>query len=482
MSHIDVDAADSRGITTYLGTSNVGTLINRTGATFNIAGVTTVAGTATNEAGGTLNQSATINATTTVNQGQWNVDTHRTLNTGTLAGEGTFSVAASGSNLTINQSGNSTFACVFSGLGSITKAGAGTLVLIDASTNTGGTIVQAGTLDTTGGGTLADTGAITVGTGATFIAGTADTVGAVSNSGTLQINAAQTVASLDNLPGAVVNQQANLTSPGNVVNQLGGVFNQNADISAAIVGNSGTLNLSGSRLITTGDLVGDASGRLVLGSPSDKLTLDQSGNSVYAGQINGQGSFEKLGLGALNLTGSNNFGGGLTITAGAIDTTGGGQLLDTGTVTIANGSTFVAGTADTIGTVANSGTVFVNAAQTVASLANTATGVSNINAVLTSTSTVSNASGGIVNLASDILATSTVTNDGTLNVSGLRLIDSGAFQGAGGTVIAADSVLTVQQTANSTYAGIISGPDALIKTQTGSLTLTGQTASAAAPS
>ncbi|OWU67522.1 hypothetical protein ATO2_14590, partial [Roseovarius sp. 22II1-1F6A] len=56
--------------------------------------------------------------------------------------------------------------------------------------------VDGGTVDTTAGGTLADDAALNIATGATFVAGTADTVGVVTNDGTYDVNAAQTVASL----------------------------------------------------------------------------------------------------------------------------------------------------------------------------------------------------------------------------------------------------------------------------------------------
>ncbi|MEF7615530.1 autotransporter-associated beta strand repeat-containing protein, partial [Aquincola sp. MAHUQ-54] len=471
---ITTGAVDNVGRMSYLGTSNVATLTNRSGATFNVAGATTASGAIVNDAGGTINQIADMQAVSVTNNGEWNVDGDRKIATATLGGHGEFATSQEATRLTIDQSANSTFDGTFSGAGSLAKAGAGTLVLTGASTHTGGTTVRAGTLDTTGGGTLADTGAVTIEAGATFRAGTADTVGAVANSGTLEVNAAQTVASLANHAGGTTQLNAGLASDGTVANHEGATLNQSADIAAAVVGNSGTLNVAGQRGIATQGLVGDASGRIVVAHAADKLVLDQSANSVYAGQIDGQGSFEKTGAGILNLTGANGFTGGLAINGGTVDTTGGGTLDDHLSVSIASGAGFVAGSADTIGAVANSGTLTVNAAQTVASLDNAAGATAHLNAKLSSNGAVANAQGGTVNMAGEIVAASAVTNEGTIHVGGNSLIDSAGFQGAGDIALASGAALTVQQSADSTYAGVIAGDGTLAKTGTGTLTLAGQ--------
>ncbi|MCG8991101.1 beta strand repeat-containing protein [Laribacter hongkongensis] len=302
---------------------------------------------------------ADITAATVENDGDWVVVGTQQMHTGQLTGTGQFELTNLNVNgttrqaaLTLDQTGDSTFAGRFTGTGSLTKTGAGALTLTGANTATGGLTVNAGTVDTTGGGTLADTGAITIQSGATFIAGTADTVGAVSNAGSYQVNAVQTVASLDNMVTGTTSLNADLVASG-------------------LVRNNGTIMVSGSRQITTQGLIGSSTGRIMLTNATDALILNQSGTSIYAGQINGAGPITKTGNGVLQLTGANGFGGGLQVNAGTIDTTGGGSLSDSGTITIQSGAGFIAGTADITGAVTNNGIYQVNAAQQVASLHNT---------------------------------------------------------------------------------------------------------------
>ena len=413
----------------------------------------------------------------------------RTIATTGFAGGAAAVVDLGGANggvqntLIINQSGSSTYSGRVVGAGSLVKGGVGTLTLTGGSSFTGGLTVAAGTIDTTVGGTLYDQGTVTVNTGATFVAGTVDTIGVVSNSGITTVNAVQTVASLSNTNGGVINLNANLIADigvgrtGTVLNQVGGVINQSAAITAAsTLTNNGTINVTGSRTTNTTGFQGAATGRV---NVDTNLTINQSGLSTYAGQINGAGSVDKTGVGTLTLTGANGFAGGLTVRAGTIDTTVGGTLYDQGTVTVNTGATFVAGTVDTIGVVSNSGITSVNAVQTVASLTNTNGGVTNLNANLIAdigvgrTGTVLNQVGGVINQSADITAASTLTNNGTINVTGARLTNSGGYQGAGVTALSAAANLTLQQTAASVYSGQFTGAGALTKTGTGVLNLTG---------
>ncbi|MCG9077692.1 autotransporter-associated beta strand repeat-containing protein [Laribacter hongkongensis] len=383
------------------------------------------------------------------------------MHTGQLTGAGQFELTNLNVNgttrqaaLTLDQTGDSTFAGRFTGTGSLTKTGAGALTLTGANTATGGLTVNAGTVDTTGGGTLADTGAITIQSGATFIAGTADTVGVVSNAGSYQVNAVQTVASLDNMVTGTTSLNADLVASGPVRN-------------------NGIIMVSGSRQITTQGLTGSSTGRIMLTNATDALTLNQSGNSIYAGQINGTGPVTKTGNGVLHLTGANGFGGGLQVNAGTIDTTGGGTLSDSGTITIQPGAGFIAGTADITGAVTNNGIYQVNAVQQVASLHNTATGTSTLQAALLTAGSVHNDAGGTINQQADILAAGLVDNEGLIEVTGNHSTSSGGYTGAGTTDLNAGALLTVWQNAGSVYSGRFTGAGALAKGGSGTLTLTG---------
>jgi fibronectin-binding autotransporter adhesin len=432
------------GATFRAGTADSVGAVTNTG-TYDVNAAQTVA-SLTNNAGGVVDQDANITSAGNVAQnGTLNVTGARRIDvtgaTNGLTGTGTINVTAAGDALTIDQQGSTTFGGVIAGAGSVTKEDTGTLTLTGASTFTGGLTVSGGVIDTTGGGTLADAGAITIASGATFRAGTADSVGAVTNTGTYDVNAAQTVASLTNNAGGVVDQDANITSAGNVAQ-------------------NGTLNVTGARRIdvtgATNGLTG--TGTINVTAAGDALTIDQQGSTTFGGVIAGAGSVTKEDTGTLTLTGASTFTGGLTVSGGVIDTTGGGTLADAGAITIASGATFRAGTADSVGAVTNTGTYDVNAAQTVASLTNNA--------------------GGVVDQDANITSAGNVAQNGTLNVTGARRIDvTGATNGLTGTgtinVTAAGDALTIDQQGSTTFGGVIAGAGSVTKEDTGTLTLTG---------
>jgi fibronectin-binding autotransporter adhesin len=301
--------------------------------------------------------------------------------------------------------------------------------------------ILGGTVETKGTGNIADTGAIDIASGATFIAGTVDTVGAVTSTGTYDVNAAQTVASLTNNLGGLVEQSANITSAGNVTQ-------------------NGTLDVDGARRIeTTGATAGlTGSGAINVTGAADALTMDQLGNTTFAGTITGAGSFTKEGTGTLTVTGASTFTGGTTVSEGALDTTGGGTLADTGAIDIASGATFIAGTVDTVGAVTSTGTYDVNAAQTVASLTNNL--------------------GGLVEQSANITSTGNVIQNGTLDVDGARRIETtGATAGLTGSgainVTGAADALTMDQLGSTTFAGTITGAGSFTKEGMGTVEFSG---------
>ncbi|MBR2658235.1 MAG: autotransporter-associated beta strand repeat-containing protein, partial [Loktanella sp.] len=304
--------------------------------------------------------------------------------------------------------------------------------------NVASLVVNSGTVETTGNGRITDTASVTIGASGKLIAGTVDTVGVVRNSGIYDVMAAQTVASLTNNTGAVVNQSANISSTGNVAQ-------------------NGTLNVTGAQQIAvtgaTNGLTG--SGTINVADETDKITLSQLGSTMFSGVIAGAGAIEKTGGGTLNLTGASTFTGGTTVTAGTLDTTDGGTLADTGAITIATDGTFIAGTVDTVGAVDNTGIYTMNVAQTATSLTNNALGITNLNANLTAgAGGVTNAATGIINQDANISSTGDVAQDGTLYVTGARRIDvTGAETGLSGAgtikVTAATDQLTLDQLGNT---------------------------------
>jgi fibronectin-binding autotransporter adhesin len=131
------------------------------------------------------------------------------------------------------------------GSGGLTKNGAGTLILGAPNDYTGGTTVNAGTLQVVSGASLASTGAITV------------------NGGTLD-------------------------------------FDGNAQTVASISGAGGSISLGP-------------------GGSTNGLTVNQSVNTSYNGNISGDGSFTKTGGGTLVLNGTNTYTGPTTINSGTLE-------------------------------------------------------------------------------------------------------------------------------------------------------------------
>src|SRR5262249_5988598 len=68
----------------------------------------------------------------------------------------------------INRSDTFTFGGIISGSGAFQQNGAGTTIFTAANTYTGGTTINAGTLQLGSGGSLAPTGALTINAGGTF--------------------------------------------------------------------------------------------------------------------------------------------------------------------------------------------------------------------------------------------------------------------------------------------------------------------------
>lgn len=366
---------------------------------------------------------------------------------------------------TVDTQGNSVvFSGDQTGVGKLTKTGAGTLTFTGDSTAAGGVTVDGGTFDTTGGGRIADTAPVTIGADGTFAANTADTVGAVTNAGVLTVNRDMSVASLD--ASGTTNVNAALTSAAAIANA--GTMRTRAPVTTGgRFTNTGTLAPTGAMTLSTTGLEGNGTLDLDAGS----LTLDQSGGSAFTGSATGAGGVTKTGAGTLQLQGANSFAGGLTVAAGAVDTTGGGTLSDTGAVSIASGAQFVAGTDDTVGAVTNAGTMRTNSALSVARFDNT--GSATVAGRLTIGSALTN--NGSLDLSGSI-ATDTLENAKRIDVTGQGTITLDRLTGTGDIAIGTANLLTLEQSGNSAYQGAITGEGALRKSGAGTLRLAGDSA------
>ena len=203
-----------------------------------------------------------------------------TLNaaSGGFAGGGTFDT--NGFTTTISQ--------VMLGTGGLTKAGAGTLLLANDNTYTGGTTVSLGTLQLGNGGT---TGSI---------------LGDVSDNGTLAFNRSDVVT----FPG-LISGTGNVTQigPGTTILTADSTYAGGTTISL------GTLQLGNGG--TSGSIVGDV-------TDNGTLAFNRSDAVTFAGVISGTGSVAQIGPGTTILTADNTYTGGTAISLGTLQLGNGG--------------------------------------------------------------------------------------------------------------------------------------------------------------
>jgi fibronectin-binding autotransporter adhesin len=358
-------------------------------------------------------------------------------------------------NVTFNQTAGGSYGNVITGSGSVTKIGSGTVTFTAANGYTGGTEVDAGTLQLGSGGSLAATTALTVNGGSFDIENTVgQTVGSLSGTGgsvTLGnggLTVDQTAATATSYAGSI-GGSFGLTKSG--VGTLG--LTGTSNYTGATEVDAGTLQLgSGGNLAATTALIvnggifdlnnhsqtvsslSGAGGTVDLGSGA--LTVHQNTSTTYAGTITGDGSLSMTGFGTLILTGPNNYSGGTTVTDGRLQGTtvslqGDIAVFDNGTVV------FDQNTEGTYaGRLSGSGTLIKAGSGTL---------------ILTGNNT--NIGGNVV-------------TGGTLQGSTSSLHGTIFLDGDGTNV-------TFDQATDGTYDSIIEGVGSLTKTGSGTLILTG---------
>ena len=363
-----------------------------------------------------------------------------------------------------------------SGSGSLTQIGAGTLTLTATNTYTGNTTVSAGTLTLRSGLAIQDSTFMTGGTGALSFGGlTAATFGGLAGGGNLV---------LTNTAGAPVT----LTVGGNnAYTWYYGVLSDNAAGAALIKVGSGELTLSGSNTYTgpttiangvlvigdygSGESIGSTSGVTDNGS----LFFNHTDTVVFNPVISGSGSLDQFG-GALVLTNSNSFTGGIIVGGGTLQVGNGGLAGSLGSGPVTIDSTLVFNRGDSNVVVAN--VISGNGALTqigTGTLTLTAANVYTGNTVI---------SAGTLALGSGLaIQDSTFMTGGTggLSFGGLTAATFGGLAGGGNLVLTntAGAAVALSVGANNfstTYSGALSDNVAgasLNKVGGGALVLTG---------
>jgi autotransporter-associated beta strand protein len=237
-----------------------------------------------------------------------------------------------------------------SGSGKFLQSGSGTAILTATNTNTGGTVVQAGTLQLGNGGVsgsvagnVIDNGVLAFDRSDNFaFAGVVSGTGALvqEGSGYLYLTGASTYSGGTTIAnGALVlgNNGTTGSITGNVVdNGLLYVLHTDQYVFAGIISGSGRFvqsgtgrtiltannSYSGKTIVQAGTLQvgnGGTTGAIA-GDVSDNgaLVFDRSDSVAYAGAIAGTGSVTQTGSGFLFLTGSSSYTGGTTVTAGSL--------------------------------------------------------------------------------------------------------------------------------------------------------------------
>jgi autotransporter-associated beta strand protein/T5SS/PEP-CTERM-associated repeat protein len=262
-----------------------------------------------------------------------------------FAGMGTLQFLSSfttGRAVTLNATGSfdtqgnaDTLAGAIGGAGGLSKIGTGTLTLAGASSYTGATSVNAGTLQAGATNTFAPLSAFTVASGGTLnLASFNQSIGSLAGAGSVALGAATLTTGNDNTSttfSGTISGSGSLIKVGTGTLTLAGANAYTGDTTLA----GGTLSLANNQalgsgpLTTTGSVVDYANGvsianAIVINSNTTQLQV-LSGSATQAGaisELNGPRPLEKIGAGTLVLSGVNTYSGPTTVSGGMLVVTG----------------------------------------------------------------------------------------------------------------------------------------------------------------
>ncbi|NYT39696.1 autotransporter-associated beta strand repeat-containing protein [Sphingomonas sp. R-74633] len=488
------NAGTVTGLTTNSGSLAVTGILDSTGpiALINNAGGQVVAQGQINgavQSNGSFRNTGALTGITGFSQGATGQLTlNAGLELGSLAGAGNVDLGAYA--LTVGANGASTvFNGVITGSGGLTKTGTGTLTLTGANSYTGQTLVSGGALLITSTGTIA--GAVV--NNANFASS-----GILSDG--LTNNGTATLSGTAN--GLVSNQAGSITLSGNLVGT--GRFSQSSGASFNLANNnaafgslseSGTVALGSGRLTVGGDesttiftgvitgtggITKNGEGRLTLSGVSTYggatvinngtlllaeggaigggavvngsfLEFDGTTDRTFGNAVSGSGILVKSGSNVLTLTGLNSYDGGTNVNAGTVAFDN-GQALGSGTIRLASATGVRNVQTGAPVTLANNITI---AAGTLATISGVGGSSTTLNGEINDGYVRFAVSGG--GTASFTLG-STNQYEGTMIGAGATVNVTGGTLGSGGVALeAAGSTLNFANTANYTYAGVITG-------------------------
>ncbi|MFA6470725.1 MAG: autotransporter-associated beta strand repeat-containing protein, partial [Candidatus Latescibacterota bacterium] len=405
---------------------------------------------------------------------------------GSLSGGGTTggNIAVGTFILTVTQTAALTYGGIISGAGGLTKAGGAELTLSGASTYTGVTTINAGSLKTSAANRIADTSNFFLANiaGAVLTLGGNETIGSLSGGGTsggninLGIFTLTVTQSTTLTYGGIISGTGGLTKAGgsvltlNGANTFSGALNvtagtcnlQNDTASGTTAG--GILVSSGASLelqggITVGDesltLNGGAANELVNVNGSNSWAGDISlatavadvmvtaGSLTISGAISGGQGINKSGAGALILSGANSYTGTTTISSGALMTGVAERIADVGDVVLANidGAVLTLGGNETIRSLSGGGTIGGNINLDAFTLTVTQSAALTYGGVISGTGGLTKGGASRLTLTGANIFTGAVNvNAGPLNIQHA----TAAGTESGGVVVAAGASLEVQ--------------------------------------
>jgi autotransporter-associated beta strand protein len=394
--------------------------------------------------------------------------------------------------LTVSGNAITTYGGVISEAGSLVKGGGGTLTLTGTNLYTGSTTITGGTLALSGTGSIATSSAVNVNaSGAVF-----------------DISAGPAVTTIQDLSGvvgssvklgtkALIAGTSNNTVFSGVMSGSGAFTKQNSGeitfdgvntYTGITTITGGTLALSGSGsiaasssvvvnatldivLTTSGALVnnltGAGTGSILLGNKV--LVAIANSDTTFSGVISGMGQLVKSGEGTLALAGANIYSGSTTIDNGTLQIQAAAALPVGTDVIIENSPTTrldLNNISSTIGSLSGGGVIGGNVQLGSGTLTFGNTGTQTYSGQIFGT-------GGIVKQGMG-----TAILKGWNQYSGGTTVALGTLQGnsislQGNIDIMAPGTLTFDQQNNGTYSGVLTGSGALIKQNTGTLTISG---------
>ncbi len=340
---------------------------------------------------------------------------------------------------------------------SLTKTGAGTLILNAENTYTGSTTISEGTLIATnvealGTGNVTDNATLEMNTGGDFdnaISGSGQVVksgdetltlsGANSYTGGTTISGGTLVASNVEALGTgdiTDNATLELNAGGDFANNIGGTgrVEKSGDDALTL---SGSNTYTGGTLISGGTLVANDVNALGTGDITDNATLALNAVGDFDNAISGSGKVVKSGDKMLTLSGANSYSGGTlisdgTLVASNVESLGTGDVTNNATLELNTGGDFT-------NNISGSGQVVKSGDDALAlSGANSYTGGTLIS------------SGTLVATNVDALGSGDVTDNATLELNTGGTFDN-AISGSGQVVKSGDKTLTLS--GSNTYRG-----------------------------